>query len=157
MRDASGQLIGLLQLGEAHYAAVGRALRFMLASLQAAYQPGSYRSYAPHVMTADKTLRKIVGFDSVDQTDDTFYLIAAWGRYVQLAGDAALQADFYGLLRNYSLHYLAAGARSLGEGGTPAAPAYGGACSTGMRASACSGTQTSSTAGSARSGLATTS
>jgi hypothetical protein len=47
-------------------------------------------------------------------------------RYVQLSGDAALQADFYGLLRNYSLHFLAHGARSLGQGGTPGQPAYGG-------------------------------
>ena len=34
--------------------AVGRALRFMLSSLQTAYVPGSYLSYAPHVMHADK-------------------------------------------------------------------------------------------------------
>ena len=54
VRDASGQLIGLLQLGPAQYSVVGRALRFMLSSLQAAYAPGSYLSYAPHVMHADK-------------------------------------------------------------------------------------------------------
>ena len=37
-----------------------------------------------------------------------------------------MEADFYPLLRNYTLHYLAPGARSLGFGGTPQAPNIGG-------------------------------
>jgi hypothetical protein len=27
-----------------------------------------------------QALDRIVGYDTIDQTDDTFYLIAAWGR-----------------------------------------------------------------------------
>lgn len=53
----------------------------MLSQLQGLYEPGkSFNSYAPHVMTADKTLSKIVSVDARDQTDDTFYLISAVSR-----------------------------------------------------------------------------
>jgi hypothetical protein len=33
-------------------------------------------------------------------------LIAAWGRYVALANDTAVEAAYYPLLANYTLHYL---------------------------------------------------
>lgn len=126
VRDASGQIIGLVQCGPEHARVAGRALRFMLSQLQANYQPGSFLSYAPHVMQANKALTEIVSFDKIDQTDDTFYLIAAYGRYCEVTGDAKLRADFYDLLKNYTLHYLAPGARSLGKGGTVSQPATGG-------------------------------
>ncbi len=65
---------------------------------------------------------KFVSFDTLDQSDDTFYAVSSWCRYVNATGDAAMEADFYELLANYSLHYFAPGARSLGFGGTPDAP-----------------------------------
>ena len=126
VRDASGQIIGLVECGPEHAQVAGRALRFMLSQLQANYQPGSFLSYAPHVMQANKALTEIVSFDKIDQTDDTFYLIAAYGHYCEVTGDAKLRADFYELLKNYTLHYLAPGARSLGKGGTVSHPASGG-------------------------------
>lgn len=79
-RDASGQIIGLMYQGPQFHPLAKSALQFMLQQLKEAYKPGaSFNSYAPHVMTANKELTKIVGFDTRDQTDDTFYLIAAWG------------------------------------------------------------------------------
>ena len=126
VRDASGQIIGLVQCGAAQAKVAGRALRFMLTQLQDYYAPDSYLSYAPHVMQGNKALDKIVSFEKTDQTDGTFYLIAAYGRYCEATGDAAMRADFYGLLKKYALHYLAPGARSLGEGGTPGNPQKGG-------------------------------
>ena len=89
-----------------------------LTSLRSAHAAGAKSmAYAPHVMHANKDLTKIEGFDTIDQTDDTFYLIAAWGRYAQLAGSegVAMTADFYPLLRDYALHYLAPGAKSFGQ------------------------------------------
>ena len=90
VRDASGQIIGLVQCGTAQTKVAGKALRFMLAQLQENYAPDSYLSYAPHVMQGNKALDKIVSFDKIDQTDDTFYLIAAYGRYCEATGDAAM-------------------------------------------------------------------
>jgi len=52
-------------------------------------------------------------------------LIAAYGRYIELTDDTAMRSDFYDLLKNYTLHYFAPGARSLGKpgkGSTPAKP-----------------------------------
>ena len=46
VRDASGQLLGLLQCGKAQTETAGRALRFMLAQLQEHYQPGTFLSCA---------------------------------------------------------------------------------------------------------------
>ena len=66
-------------------------------------------------MQANKALTQIISFDSIDQTDDTFYLIAAWGRYIEQTSDTRLRDDFYVLLKNYTLHYFAPGARSLGQ------------------------------------------
>ena len=127
VRDASGQLIGLLQCGEEQTQTAGKALRFMLSQLQEHFAAGSFLSYAPHVMQANKELTQIVSFDTIDQTDDTFYLIAAYGLYLQRTGDAKLRADFYGLLKNYTLHYFSHGARSLGGGGgSPQHPGKGG-------------------------------
>ena len=52
----------------------------MLGNLKSFYKPGaSWNSYAPHVMQADANLTHIKSCDTRDQTDDTFYLIAAWG------------------------------------------------------------------------------
>jgi hypothetical protein len=128
VRDASGQLIGLLQTkGAEQTATVKSALRFMLSQLQEHYSPATFLSYAPHVMHANKKLTEIISFDSIDQTDDTFYLVAAWGHYLDLAKDTAMRADFYDLLKNYTLHYFAPGARSYGKPpGTPAKPKAGG-------------------------------
>jgi hypothetical protein len=126
VRDASGQIIGLVQCGPEHARVAGRALRFMLSQLQANYEPGSFLSYAPHVMHANKALTEIVSFDEIDQTDDTFYLITAFGRYCEATGDTKMRADFYELLKNYTLHYLAPGARSFGKGGNVSHPAVGG-------------------------------
>eukprot|EP00039_Didymoeca_costata_P007405 m.99424 g.99424 ORF g.99424 m.99424 type:complete len:763 (+) comp13674_c0_seq11:167-2455(+) len=120
VRDASGQIIGMLEIGSKTSTAVAKsALRFMLTSLSDAYNASGQLSYAPHVMTADKNLDKIISFDTRDQTDDTFYLISAWGRYVNLTGDMETARDFYGVLKNYSLHYIRNDARSGGfpEGG----------------------------------------
>lgn len=124
-RDSSGQLIGLLEVGPQGYAAVERALEFMLSSLLEAFAPSNkFSTYAPHVMTANKNLTKIVSFDTRDQTDDTFYLITAWGRYIQLINAtghdhemskaADMAGKYYDLLKNYALHYLAPNARSVG-------------------------------------------
>ena len=90
-------------------------------------------------MQANKALTQIISFDSIDQTDDTFYLIAACnphdcrrrlgcivarvpaiivrtgGRYIEQTSDMRLRDDFYVLLKNYTLHYFAPGARSLGQ------------------------------------------
>ena len=60
----------------------------------------SFNSYAPHVMQANKNLTEIVSEDTTDQTDDSFYLICAWGRYLERSDDASMRADFYGLLSN---------------------------------------------------------
>ena len=90
----------------------------MLASLKTAHATGDKsNAYAPHVMRANQNLTKIEGFDTTDQTDGTFYLITAWGRYTQLAGDdgVAMTTEFYPLLRSYALHYLAPGAKSFGR------------------------------------------
>ena len=69
---------------------------------------------------------KFVSFDTRDQSDDTFYAVTSWCRYVNATDDGQMEADFYPLLANYSLHYFTAGARSLGFGGTPASPNIGG-------------------------------
>eukprot|EP00040_Diaphanoeca_grandis_P030357 m.179339 g.179339 ORF g.179339 m.179339 type:complete len:802 (-) comp31971_c0_seq3:129-2534(-) len=117
VRDASGQLIGLMQIGSGLLPLAERALEFMLSTLNQASLDGSpFLSYAPHVMNANKNLTKILGFDTRDQTDDTFYLIVAWGRYLELSldFDGDLAKDYYPLLKNYTLHYLAPGARSFG-------------------------------------------
>lgn len=99
----------------------------MLSQLQLLYEPGrSYDSYAPHVMTADANLSKIVSLDTIDQTDATFYLITAWGRYVQLTADTQMERDYYALLSKYATHYLAPNASSLGSGGSPSHPQKGG-------------------------------
>jgi hypothetical protein len=45
-------------------------------------------------------------YDTRDQTDGTFYLIAAWGRYVNLTRDTTMEEKYYPLLANYTLHYL---------------------------------------------------
>ena len=74
VRDASGQLLGLLELGATFYDTVKSAMRFMLSQLQRLYKPGYY-SYAPHVMHANKALDTIESCDTQDQTDDTFYLV----------------------------------------------------------------------------------
>lgn len=129
VRDASGQIIGLVECGPEHATVAGKALRFMLGQLQRNYQPGSFLSYAPHIMQGNRALTEIVSFDSIDQTDDTFYLIAAYGRYCEATGDTALRADFYELLKNYTMHYFAPGARSFGKtghNGTATAPFAGG-------------------------------
>lgn len=81
VRDASGQIIGLLQLGPRFVPVAKSAIVFMLTQLARFYAPGdSFNAYAPHVMQADATLDKIVSFDYRDQTDGTFYLISAWGK-----------------------------------------------------------------------------
>jgi hypothetical protein len=127
VRDASGQIIGLAQCGPSQARVAGSALRFMLTQLRQNYHRGpSFLSYAPHVMQANQALTKIVSFDEIDQTDDTFYLIAAYGYYCEITNDTAMRSEFYALLRNYTLHYLAPGARSLGKGGTPSHPKAGG-------------------------------
>ena len=70
----------LRRLGPAYYAVAAKALTFMLGNLKSFYKPGaSWNSYAPHVMQADANLTHIKSCDTRDQTDDTFYLIAAWG------------------------------------------------------------------------------
>lgn len=117
VRDASGQLIGLMELGEPYYPVVARSLRFMLTWLQTWEQEAG--GYAPHVMVGNPpALDKIVGVDVIDQADDTFYLISAWGRYTELSGDHSLETAFYPLLRNFTRHYCAGGARSTGSKGT---------------------------------------
>eukprot|EP01052_Picozoa_sp_SAG31_P046082 SAG31_NODE_8670_length_1410_cov_1.341724_2_plen_360_part_00 len=127
VRDASGQLIGLLQCGDEQTKTAGKALRFMLSQLQDHYNPDSFLSYAPHVMQANKELTRIISFDTIDQTDDTFYLIAAYGLYLQRTGDTELRDDYYDLLKKYALHYFANGARSMGGGGgSPQHPKKGG-------------------------------
>lgn len=91
------------------------------------HQKASWNSYAPHVMQADANLTHIVSCDLRDQTDDSFYLIAAWGLYVNRTKDYAMEELYYPLLKGYSKHYLAPGARSFGFGGVdPSKPHIGG-------------------------------
>ena len=79
VRDACGQLIGLLQLGQQFYpkvrsrikdllldvsalyavVQVKQALEFMLGQLTLSYKAGTYNEYAPHVMHANKALDRI--------------------------------------------------------------------------------------------------
>lgn len=83
VRDASGQLIGLMELGPKFYRLAARALGFMLTWLET-WEARS-GGYAPHVMVGNPpALDKIVSLDVIDEADDTFYLIAAWGRYVMI-------------------------------------------------------------------------
>ena len=62
VRDASGQLIGMLQLGNWTRPTVQRALRFMLSALKDNYTATGSRSYAPHVMNANQNLTRIIGY-----------------------------------------------------------------------------------------------
>ena len=118
---------GMLQLGPKYYPTARRALRFLLSQLSRFYEAGeSFNSYAPHTMTVDHNLTKAVSLGTIDQTDDTFYLITAWGLYLNRTGDASMRADYYPLLKGYAGHYLGPGARSLGSGGTVHNPAKGG-------------------------------
>jgi len=72
-----------MELGPKFYRLAARALGFMLTWLET-WEARS-GGYAPHVMVGNPpALDKIVSLDVIDEADDTFYLIAAWGRYVMI-------------------------------------------------------------------------
>jgi len=111
VRDTCAMLIGLLEAcgrasgGDSCLATVKRVLNFTLTSIGAAGL-----GYAPHVMTADANLTRIVSFDMADQTDGTMHLCLAFVSYWRASGDADFASEYFPLLARLLDHYVAPGA-----------------------------------------------
>ena len=110
VRDTCAMLLGLLEAqGATALPTVGRVLNFTLSAIEAAGV-----DYAPHVMTADAGLDRIVALDMADQTDGTMHLAVTVARFLELGGDPALGRAFYPTVRRLLNHYAAPHAANVG-------------------------------------------
>lgn len=138
VRDSAGMIIGILELGPAHWPTARKAMRFMLHGLQCTQNDkveagcsigkGMVRN-PPEVLKGDcpEAARqagtcayntKIVDVDANEETDGAFYVIAAWGRVVAVTGDTSLEDDFFSTLKTYMDFYFPAGAPPVSSTGT---------------------------------------
>lgn len=110
IRDTCAMLLALMeQQDQTSLEVVGRILNFTLSAIRDAGL-----DYAPHVMTADASLSRIVSFDMADQTDGTMHLAVAFSRYVELSGDSILGRTFFPTVSKLLNHYAAPSAVNVG-------------------------------------------
>jgi hypothetical protein len=113
VRDTCAMLLGLLEQGGAESLRdVGKVLNFTLFAIESARL-----DYAPHVMTADPSLSRVVSFDMADQVDGTMHLAITFARFLAAGGDARLGTAFYRTVARLLNHYAVP--RSANVGGVP--------------------------------------
>ena len=110
VRDTAAMLIGLLEEGGGSAQAIVRAALALTLDAVVAFNV----SYAPHVLTADATLTRIVALDMADQTDGTMHLAAVFARYVGASGDTAFGQKYFPVVARLLNHYVAPGAAAAG-------------------------------------------
>jgi hypothetical protein len=71
------------------------------------------------VLTADKTLSRIVAVDLADQTDRTMHLCLAFAAYVRASGDGAFASRWYIFVQRLLNHYVSPGAKLAANGAVP--------------------------------------
>jgi hypothetical protein len=131
-RDTSAMLLGLIELGVARKDSsdaagaaevLGKA-KLVLGAMLDAFAPFDY---IPHIIHNAPSNRQ---YNLIDETDDTMYVMTAFGRLMNVSADAAFEARHYPSLKRFLNHYVAAGARSnqTGYGVSTHAKPTGGCC-----------------------------